>query len=738
MTSKRSRAIGAMVLAAMMASTTFLLAACDEKGSDPVVGTAYTLTYTAEDPLAGSVSGSPVSGSALSAGAAFSLLATANSGYTFLGWYEGETSVSTASSFNGYMPAKNYTLTAKFSDGSATPSADSYPLTYRSDDTSKGRVSGTVQSGVTLKAGTSVTLVATAAAEYRFVGWYEGESSVSDETTYTFEMPAKERSLVARFEPIPVTKYTLTYFVNDSKMGSVDCASDSGEQLNAGSHVMLVATATKDHVFVGYFEDGTLLCDDLTYKFDINKDMNIEARFRIADKSTVSVVTDTEGGENGGKAELFVNGSSLPSGSPLSEGTSLSAKATPSLGYVFKGWKSSDSDDPDTIVETSLSYRLKMTADSLTLTAVFVHSYTYEKDDETGEEYVYYGMYPQSLKASNVEIQGEPNAFGFYMGSDGFFYKKVTATTAYTSATFRDNTTPVVNGEEYYFKVEPIKWRILEQVDGNAHLFCENILDRVVYQSNYELVPISSYETEAVTHAYNAPEGTYMNNYQFSELRHWLNNDFRNIAFSNVVEGTLIKFGVDNSGAMSPSGLDGSTNPYTCPDTQDYVTALSWMELYTHELGFADPSSSGGGNGQLTEDPNRALPATDYAIALGSDSKYSGYWTRTPYVWDDYSDSYGHVDAAVCVVAAKGQLNLSKGALQWPRGEDGELDKAHPFIDDCGVVPSIWMSMGELSDGTTFNPDGLSFPANDPAVSYTSGVAEAIYSLGDIALSEER
>ena len=57
----------------------------------------------------------------------------------------------------------------------------------------------------------SCTVNATPNTGYSFLGWYEGATRVSTSATYTFKMPSKNYSIVARFNSIV---YTITYNAN--------------------------------------------------------------------------------------------------------------------------------------------------------------------------------------------------------------------------------------------------------------------------------------------------------------------------------------------------------------------------------------------------------------------------------------------------------------------------------------------------------------------------------------------
>ena len=98
---------------------------------------------------------------------------------------------------------------------------------------------GTVSGGGKYTAGTSVTLTATNNPGYRFVGWVEGEQTVSTDTTYAFQ-PSSNRSLTAKFEKV----YTVT--VNASGGGTATADKTTAV---AGEAVTLTATPNSGYHF---------------------------------------------------------------------------------------------------------------------------------------------------------------------------------------------------------------------------------------------------------------------------------------------------------------------------------------------------------------------------------------------------------------------------------------------------------------------------------------------------------
>ncbi len=148
------------------------------------------------------------------------------------------------------------------------------------------------------------------------------------------------------------------------------------------------------------------------------------------------------------------------------------------------------------------------------------------------------------------------------------------------SGTFQqDNGYEVSTAENvnvYWFKFEPIKWKILSEENGNALLFSTVILD---------------------SHYINS---SYGNDYATGDGISWLNGTFYNTAF-NASEQAYVK----------NTSVEG---------TNAKLFYLSLDELKNTAYGFAADETSA--------DPARKRVGTDYAKSQGLYSKE--YWTRTP------------------------------------------------------------------------------------------------------------
>lgn len=220
-------------------------------------------------------------------------------------------------------------------------------------------------------------------------------------------------------------------------------------------------------------------------------------------------------------------------------------------------------------------------------------------------KYILFGAYPQTIKSDSVTVGEAADSEGYYRGSDGERYARVTATQCEIGFMFSNNTS-VESGTVYYFKVEPIKWRILEEKDGAAFLLCDSIIANKAFQSNYNL------NGEYYTTANGAPSGTYANNYMYCDIRQWLNDEFYNTAFNSLQQELIRVTEVDNSAASA--GDRG--NPYACENTNDKVFLLSCKEVTDSAYGFNISDKN--------KDTERRMQTSDYSLATGA-SMYNWY-----------------------------------------------------------------------------------------------------------------
>ncbi len=247
--------------------------------------------------------------------------------------------------------------------------------------------------------------------------------------------------------------------------------------------------------------------------------------------------------------------------------------------------------------------------------------------------------------------------FTYYKGSDGKRYAKCLENAnpmSGGSAKYSDGTTALRKGDKStkYFKVEPIKWRVLSYEGNKALLLAESALTTMPFSSD------SSREVN----------GTFiqLNNYKYSNIRAYLNGiknpyetetgqkdrkypdytgkGFLQAAFTTNGQNKISTTNVDNS-ARSTMPDENATkwnkgkNPYACDTTKDKVFLLSLQETTKSDYGFKPYEMWGD-----TPDSARIRKATDYTIANYGEVSDTGisWWLRSP----DYKEKkYGHCNS---------------------------------------------------------------------------------------------
>ncbi len=263
------------------------------------------------------------------------------------------------------------------------------------------------------------------------------------------------------------------------------------------------------------------------------------------------------------------------------------------------------------------------------------------KDTYTREDnYIYFGEYPQTVKSDDVTITDTRDERGYYLGSDNCYYAKVVAIPQSATYTF-SNGDEIEYDKVYYFKVEPIRWKILTESDGKAFLLCDSIIANMAYDGTTE---------------------SHCNNYAESDIRAWLNEEFYNNAFGEFQKEIILTTLVDNS--VESTG--NSSNAYVSQNTEDKVFLLSGQEAQNESYGFSYATSS---------DYIRWRKSSDYARAMGvwmsTGRGYVGngyWWLRSPFY---------NGDKAVYQINAEGKLYESYRAA----------------YANNGVVPALWIKL---------------------------------------------
>ena len=265
-----------------------------------------------------------------------------------------------------------------------------------------------------------------------------------------------------------------------------------------------------------------------------------------------------------------------------------------------------------------------------------------DNDHEVGD-IINFGSYPQSrvtnsdlLKTLN-ETDSEWKSYGYYTGNgnygsmvssdymkyrdvsvDGAKYRAVRFTkyrkywTEIQADTSSSESNQSDNGyyinTTYWFKYEPISWRVLDPVDGLV--VSEKILDSQAY-NNYISSSFNDQYWGNSGHTY------YASNYSKSSIRKWLNDDFFNTAFSDLQKNSIKQTYLENKSTES--------SDYDSPDSNDKIFLLSYWDTINTSYGF---SSDGTVNNKA-----RRAKGSPYAKAQGlevDETGYSWWWLRSP------------------------------------------------------------------------------------------------------------
>lgn len=267
--------------------------------------TTYTITVSANPSNGGTVSG----GGTYQQGQQCTVVATANSNYTFIKWTENGTQVSTSPTYS-FTVNSNRTLVAHFQ---SQPSQ--YTITLSANPTNGGTVSG----GGTYSQGQTCTITANANPNYSFVNWTENGTQVSTNSTYSFTVTGN-RTLVANFSYSP-TGYVINATAEPSYGGLVS----GGGTYNQGQTCTLIATPNPNYDFVNWTEGGNVVSTNATYSFTVNGNRTLVAHFE-SQVYTISVSANPS------------DGGTVYGGGDYSAGITCHLIAVPNSGYSFLNW----------------------------------------------------------------------------------------------------------------------------------------------------------------------------------------------------------------------------------------------------------------------------------------------------------------------------------------------------------------------------------------------------------------
>ena len=213
------------------------------------------------------------------------------------------------------------------------------------------------------KNGYGIELKATPNPGYEFDGWYEDDYLWSNEPTwYDLMIFEWDITIVAKWNPVSVTTYTLTTTNDNTSAGT--CTIYTDQQFEAGSSVTLTATPASGYVFDGWYNGTTKVSGSTNYTFNINSNLTLVAKWIVApeDKYILSTVNSYP---NAGTITSYTN-------QEFDKNASVTLTATKNTGYKFDGWYNGS-----TKVSSDSNYTFNINS-NLTLTAkwkIYISAY---------------------------------------------------------------------------------------------------------------------------------------------------------------------------------------------------------------------------------------------------------------------------------------------------------------------------------------------------------------------------
>ena len=202
-------------------------------------------------------------------------------------------------------------------------------------------------------------------------------------------------------------------------------------------------------------------------------------------------------------------------------------------------------------------------------------SATYAKLEAAAKNWVSYEYYDGEMKHADIDIDGD----GIYDYRAICFTEKINYNISYATNTI------------YYFKYEPIKWKILDRAEGL--IVSESIIDSQAYSNTVYITDIGVDDGSGLGYkAWNdAAHTTYANDYATSSIKAWLNGKFYSTAFTPEQQKSILPTIIDNSN--HEAGIYRES-------TADNIFLLSEGEAYTY-----------------FDDNERSACGTDYAKSQG-------------------------------------------------------------------------------------------------------------------------
>ena len=209
----------------------------------------------------------------------------------------------------------------------------------------------------------------------------------------------------------------------------------------------------------------------------------------------------------------------------------------------------------------------------------------------------------------------------------------------YTYSSPNSSTRQDVNGYYsnivYWFMFEPIDWQILDPDTG--FVMCQTIIDSQPYSNTIY------YNSDTGEYFNDSAYENYVNDYETSSIRQWLNNDFYNTAFTDREKEKINTTTLNNDSFYTLIGRTGYER-FDSNSTDDKIFLISYSDATNSEFGFK--------TSDLSDDLAKCAQGSDYA-------KSQGLWVTTSGSYYGNSEwllrSAGYTSNQGCCVTDRGR-----------------------------------------------------------------------------------
>lgn len=475
--------------------------------------------------------------------------------------------------------------------------------------------------------GSNITIRAQANPGYVFTNWTNTDGSVaSEEPVHKISVPESDIVLTANWK---IVDWELEFVLDSDENTTVYPTT-----VNVKSDTIYLNPPTKDgHTFLGWYKDPefTQAAEDVIPS-GTTQNVTLYARWAPSYNITYDL-GDPRASNNPDNPATYTEYKDVVLEIPVCYELNERGELTGG-SYKFLGWYE-HGEKIDTIVAANKK--------DVTLEARWDYSRPvyYTVYTRGNAKYVDFGKYPQHIledKRTVAELNARIAAgtltpdpvTGLYTYNNTLFAKA--KANPYQGNTFFSDGASVEKDKEYFFIVEPITWRVLagnpSDPTSEVLLLSEEVLNAHLFRSD---TTVRSYQGETV----------YANNWEYSDIRAFLNEDFFSEAFMEGEANFILTTQVDFS--KKTAHFDRFANGKTADDK---VFLLSYADTANTSYGW--------NHWTIKEDGKKVGKATDYAKAMGvyaslnsgSEHDAAHWWLR----------SAGDFEARASVTAAIGTV----------------------------------------------------------------------------------